>query len=201
MEAIRIFDSEMEEHLAVLQATSSELASQFAAMLDAWARALRRGGKVMLFGNGGSAADAQHIATELTVRFSHDRRALPAIALTADAVALTATGNDLGFERVFARQVEALGRPDDLAVGISTSGRSPNVIAALAAARDAGIATAAFTGGDGGEVVRLADTTIVVPSRRTSRIQEMHITLGHALCAALEVELGFVDATRSEVSA
>jgi D-sedoheptulose 7-phosphate isomerase len=148
------------------------------------------GGKLIFFGNGGSAADAQHLATELCVRYRSERKALPAIALSADGVLLTAAANDLGFEQIFARQIEALGRPGDLAIALSTSGRSPNVIAGLRSARSAGLSTAAFGGGQGGMLPVLADPVLLVPAEETSRIQEMHITLGHMLCAALESELG-----------
>jgi D-sedoheptulose 7-phosphate isomerase len=159
-------------------------------MLDAWTQTIRRGGKLMFFGNGGSASDAQHLAAELSVRFAKDRRALPALALGAETAALTACANDLGYERVFARQVEALGRPGDLAFAISTSGRSANVLEALRTARAMGLTAAGLTGGDGGAMKDLADPLIVVPSTVTARIQEMHITLGQTLCQALERELG-----------
>jgi D-sedoheptulose 7-phosphate isomerase len=145
-----------------------------------------------LFGNGGSAADAQHLATELTVRYKSDRAAIAAVALTTDTSALTAAGNDLGFDRVFARQIEALGRPDDVAIAISTSGKSPNVIAALRQAKAMKLVTAALGGKGGGDLAGLADHLLVVPSDTTARIQEMHITLGQMLCGALEIELGLV---------
>jgi D-sedoheptulose 7-phosphate isomerase len=144
----------------------------------------------MFFGNGGSAADAQHIATELTIRYKRDRVAIAAIALTTDTSALTAAANDLGFERVFSRQIEALGKPGDVAIGISTSGKSANVIAALKQARSMRLVTAAFTGQGGSELSFLTDHLLAVPSATTARIQEMHITLGQMLCGALEIELG-----------
>ena len=194
MRARDYFDAEMREHDEVFRATRSRLRDEFVAMLGAWADTVRSGGKILLFGNGGSAADAQHLATELTVRYSCNRTPIAAIALTTDTSALTAAGNDLGFETIFARQVEALGHPCDLAVGISTSGRSANVIEALRTARRLGLGAAALTGGDGGDLAGLADPILIVPSRRTSRIQEMHITLGQMLCGALEIELGLVAA-------
>ncbi len=138
------------------------------------------------------AADAQHLATELTVRLVRERAPIAAIALTTDSSTLTAIGNDLGFERLFARQIEALGRPGDIALGFTTSGRSANVSQALTLAREAGITAAAFAGRDGGDLVGLADPLLIVPSQDTQRIQEMHITIGHALCAALEETLGLV---------
>lgn len=151
---------------------------------------LRSGGKLMFFGNGGSAADAQHLATELTVRFERGRRALAAIALTTDSSVLTACGNDIGFDHIFSRQVEALARPGDLAIGLSTSGNSLNVINALRCAREKGVGAAAFSGRDGGKLQGLADPLIVVPAQDAARIQEIHILLGHILCAEIEHRLG-----------
>ncbi len=150
------------------------------------ARALKDGNKVLLFGNGGSAADAQHIAGEIVGRFKRERRALPAIALTTDTSILTAVGNDYGFERVFERQIEALCMPGDIAIGISTSGNSPNVIRGLMKAHDLGATTIAFTGRDGGKLVDIAHYSFVVPSYDTARIQECHITLGHVLCEIVD---------------
>ena len=150
----------------------------------------------MFFGNGGSAADAQHLATELTVRYKTDRAAIAALALTTDTSALTAAGNDLGFEQIFARQIEALGRPGDVAIAISTSGKSPNIIAALRQAKTMKLVTAALAGKGGGDLPGLADHLLVVPSDVTARIQEMHITLGQMLCGAMEIELGLAKAAR-----
>ncbi len=150
------------------------------------ARALKDGNKVILFGNGGSAADAQHIAGEIVGRFKRERRALPAIALTTDTSILTAVGNDYGFERIFERQVEALCMPGDIAIGISTSGNSPNVIRGLMKAHDLGATTIAFTGRDGGKLVDIAHYSFVVPSYDTARIQECHITLAHVLCEIID---------------
>lgn len=150
------------------------------------AESLRRGGKLLFFGNGGSAADAQHLAAEFVNRFLRQRGALAAIALTTDTSALTSIGNDLGFDHVFARQVEALGRAGDVVVAISTSGGSPNVLRAVEAARRLGCLTVALTGGTGGALATAADEAFVVPSAETPRIQETHITLGHALCALVE---------------
>ena len=146
----------------------------------------------MFFGNGGSAADAQHLATELAVRFVENRAPIAALALTTDTSLLTAVGNDFGFDRLFARQIEAVGRSGDVAIGISTSGRSANVLEGLRQARANGIHSAAFGGGDGGGLVGLADPLLLVPSRTTARIQEMHIAIGQMLCGALEIELGLV---------
>lgn len=149
-------------------------------------RCFLRGGKLLLFGNGGSAADAQHVAAEFVGRFARERAALPAIALTTDTSALTAISNDYGFERVFARQVEALGASGDVAVAISTSGNSPNVLAAVEVARARGMTVVGLTGGDGGRLVEVADVCIVVPSRDTARIQECHLTIEHILCDTVE---------------
>ncbi|MGE0500571.1 MAG: D-sedoheptulose 7-phosphate isomerase [Rhizobiaceae bacterium] len=184
------FDEEFAAHRAVADKVAATMGAAVEAMLDAWETSVRAGGKLMFFGNGGSAADAQHIATELVVRYQADRPAIAAMALTTDTSALTAAGNDTGFEQVFARQIEALGRPADLAIGISTSGRSPNVLRALEKARGLGIATAGFTGGSGGRMAELCDHLILVPSPVTARIQEMHITIGHLLCGGLERRLG-----------
>lgn len=150
---------------------------------------LTKGGKVMLFGNGGSAADAQHIAAEFLGRFRRERRPLPAIALTTDTSILTAIGNDYGFEQVFARQVHALGKPGDVVISISTSGQSPNVLAGVRAAREVGLTIIGLIGGDGGEMASLVDIPIVVPSTDTACIQECHITIGHLLCEIVEAAL------------
>jgi D-sedoheptulose 7-phosphate isomerase len=147
---------------------------------------VRRGGKLMLCGNGGSAADAQHVAAELVSRFTRERRAIAAVALTTDTSILTAIGNDYAFDRVFARQIEALGREGDVVFGMSTSGRSPNIVEALKTARAAGLKTIALTGCDGGPVGREADIHINVPSESTPRVQEVHITLLHIICDLVE---------------
>jgi len=150
--------------------------------------ALRSGGKMLLFGNGGSAADAQHLAAEFVGRFVNERRPLPAVALTTDSSALTSIGNDYGFEQIFARQVEALGHAGDVAIAISTSGNSANVLAGVRAARARGIMTIGLTGGDGGMLAQVADISIIVPSSVTARIQEVHITIGHIWCEIVDVE-------------
>jgi D-sedoheptulose 7-phosphate isomerase len=143
---------------------------------------LRAGGKILIFGNGGSAADAQHLAAEFVNRFQIERPPLAALALTTDTSVLTSIANDYAFAEVFAKQVRALGRPGDVAWGISTSGSSSNVVLALEAARALGLKTLALSGGDGGPVAAHAEVAIVVPSRNTPRIQEVHITVGHVLC-------------------
>ena len=155
----------------------------------ALAAAFRQGRKVLLFGNGGSAADAQHIAAEFVGRFVPDRRALPAISLATDTSALTALGNDYGYNFVFSRQVEALGVAGDVAIGISTSGNSPNVIEALDAARARGLLTIGFTGEGGGKMTTHTDILFCVPSKATPRIQETHLTLAHIICELVDRDL------------
>jgi D-sedoheptulose 7-phosphate isomerase len=150
---------------------------------------VQRGGKLLVFGNGGSAADAQHLAGEFVGRFTKDRPPLPAIALTTDTSAMTAIGNDYGFDHVFARQVTAMGVKPDVVVAISTSGRSPNVLNGVKAASDKDLTTIAFSGGDGGPLAKMADISIIVPSVSTPRIQECHITLVHIMCEVLETLL------------
>jgi D-sedoheptulose 7-phosphate isomerase len=147
---------------------------------------LRGGGRVLAFGNGGSAADAQHLAGELVGRFRRDRAALSAIALTTDSSVVTAIGNDMGYESVFRRQVEAHGRPGDVAVGITTSGRSPNVVQALQRARERGLVTMGLTGGGGGLLAAAVDYLIDVPHAETARIQEVHVMVVHVLCQIVE---------------
>jgi D-sedoheptulose 7-phosphate isomerase len=151
--------------------------------------ALRAGGKILLAGNGGSASDAQHLAGELVGRLNFERPGLAALALTADTAVLTALGNDYGYDRVFARQVEALGRRGDVFVGFSTSGRSKNVLAALEASRAQGLVTVGFAGRGGGDMPALCDALLLVRAENTQNIQEAHIVLGHILCAIVEREL------------
>ncbi|TSA22773.1 MAG: SIS domain-containing protein [Betaproteobacteria bacterium] len=147
---------------------------------------LKAGRTLFLCGNGGSASDAQHIATEITCRFETTRRGLPAIALTTDTSALTAIGNDFGFERIFSRQVEALARPGDCLIGITTSGSSPNVVAAVSAAKAMGVTTLGLVGRDGGVLNGLCDHALIVPAHDTARIQECHILIGHIWCAMID---------------
>ena len=147
---------------------------------------IKAGGKVLIFGNGGSAADAQHIAAELVNRFNYDRPPIAAIALTTDTSILTSVGNDSSFDELFERQVRALGRRDDVALAISTSGNSPNVLRAVNAAHELGIKTIALAGRDGGKLAGAVDVALVVDARSTQRIQETHITIGHILCELIE---------------
>jgi len=150
---------------------------------------LKKNGKVILFGNGGSAADSQHIAAELVGRFKKDRGAIAAVALTTNTSILTSLANDYGYEIVFAKQIEALGQKNDIAIGISTSGKAKNVAAGIKQAKKMGIKTVALTGGDGGDLAKLADVSLLVPSAITARIQEAHITIGHIICELIEQAL------------
>ena len=192
MNISEFLDAEFAEHVDVARATVTTIGAPFAALHDRCTNAIGAGKKIIFFGNGGSAADAQHLAAELVVRYKRDRAAIAAMALTTDSSALTAIGNDLGFEHLFARQIDAIGVSGDVAIGISTSGRSRNVILGLEMARDKGMTAAAFGGGSGGDLVGLADPLLLVPSATTARIQEMHIAIGQMLCGALELELGLV---------
>lgn len=186
------FDREFDEHAAVVSATRDSVRDEFDKTLDCWITCIQNGGKILFFGNGGSASDAQHLATELAVRYKKDRAPIAALALTTDTSSLTAIGNDYGFDHLFARQISAIGKPGDVAVGISTSGRSSNVLEALKVSRNEGLIATGLTGGDAGEMPGVADPLLIVPSATTARIQEMHITLGQMLCGALELKLGLV---------
>ncbi|HLH48085.1 MAG TPA: SIS domain-containing protein [Roseiarcus sp.] len=179
----------LDEHLDVA-ARMRALAPLIGAVAGEIREALRRGNKVLLCGNGGSAADSQHLATEFVVRFSKNRPALPAIALTTDTSILTAAVNDFGPEQMFARQVAALGREGDILIGLTTSGNSPNVVAALREARRRRLRAMCLTGGDGGRAKAEADLCVAVPSQSVARIQEMHIVIGHVICAMLDAAFG-----------
>lgn len=167
----------------LLDAAFRDLVAQAAMQI---VKSLKAGGKVLFFGNGGSAADAQHLAAEFTGRYLKERRALPALALHGNSSAVTAIGNDYGFDLVFARQMEALGKEGDVAVGISTSGNSRNVLRALEAAKSKGLYTVALTGASGGLMKKVADCTLCIPSEETPRIQECHILTGHIICEIAE---------------
>jgi len=186
-DAASIFGTAIAEHLEVVRQVESQQP-----VLEAIARAmtatLRAGGKILWCGNGGSAGDSQHLAAELVGRFRRQRRGLASLALTTDSSALTSIANDYGYEAVFSRQVEALGVAGDLLVGISTSGNSQNVVAALEAARSQGLTTVAFTGAGGGRMAKLADHLFAVASKETARIQEAHILAGHMLCDWIELD-------------
>ena len=183
-------DSEIAEHLATVQHARGSIGAPFEHAVVACERALYAGNKLLFFGNGGSAADAQHIATELVIRMTKPNRpALAAIALTTDSSMLTAGGNDIGFENVFARQVEALGADGDVLIAISTSGKSENVNRAVTEARRHGMSVIGFLGKDGGTTKAMVDVPVVIPSNDTQRIQEGHITVAHILCGIIENEM------------
>lgn len=177
------------ESAALKQRFFAEKAPLLLEVGQALVERVRKGGQVLVFGNGGSAADAQHLAAELLGRYLRDRRAIPALALTTDPSVMTAVANDLGYESVFRRQVEALGRPGDAAVGISTSGRSPNVVQALRFARERGLLTIALTGPGGGDLAGAVDYLVDVPHPHTPRIQEVHTMVVHVLCEIVEEAL------------
>ena len=183
---------EIKERIATAIAVKRSLldhALSIGQVAEAWLDALRAGNKVIFFGNGGSAADAQHLECELAGRFYLDRRPLPAVALTVNSSSLTAIGNDYGFEQVFARQLEGIARAGDVAVGISTSGNSPNVVLALEKARELGLVTVGFTGRNGGRMRDLCDVWLAIDSEETPRIQEGHILVGHIACEMVEREM------------
>jgi len=190
----RVVNDAFADTIALHQRVQREGQAAISAAADALRQALRDGRTVLVCGNGGSAADAQHFAAELVGRFTRERRAWPALALTTDSSALTAIGNDCGFDRVFARQVEAHGHPGDVLIGISTSGASPNVLAAVETAKARGLVAIGLTGRDGGALGRAVDIHLNVPSPSTARTQEVHITLLHVLCDLVERELVDADA-------
>ena len=190
MQPVSFLAGQIEEHRQVLDATLAAVDEPFARLVETCVRALEAGGKILLCGNGGSAAAAPHLGAEMVIRYRFNRQALAAIALTTDTSILTACANDFGYDDIFSRQVEALMRDGDVLIGISTSGNSPNVLKALEAARRIGGTAAAFGGRDGGKLVGLADPLLVVPSPVTARIQEMHILIGHTLCDMVEQRLG-----------
>lgn len=178
--------------LAAMTAAAGDAALLAAsrAIAAASIKALQQGRKILLAGNGGSAADAQHIAAEIIGRYKRDRAAWPAVALTTDTSALTAIANDYGFERVFARQVEGLGQPGDVFIGITTSGRSPNILAALEVARQRGLVTVCMTGPSGGSMGTLCDHLLIAPAPETALVQQIHLMAAHAICDEIEVALG-----------
>ena len=181
--------SAMQESARVKQATAEQCGPAIVEASQRLAECFRRGGKALLFGNGGSASDAQHIAAEWVGRYVDDRPALPALALTANTSAVTAISNDYGFEELFVRGIAAHGRPGDVAIAISTSGNSPNVLLGVEAARERGLFTVGLSGRSGGKLAAVAEISIVVPSDETPRIQESHIAVGHVICELVELEL------------
>ena len=182
-----IIKFEFEEHLKTSQATFESIGHSVEVAAKLCIDCLKNGNKILLFGNGGSAADAQHIAAELVGRYKTERKGLAAITLTTDTSALTAIGNDYGYDHVFDRQVEALANTGDVAIGISTGGSSANVASALKLAKDLDCKTIGFSGRGGGEMNELCDINIVVPAQDTARIQEMHIVIGHTICHLIDL--------------
>ena len=192
------FDKQFDEHSKVVSNCKINLQDAFIRVTRICLNSLKKKKKILFFGNGGSAADAQHLATELTVRFSKNRKAIRALSLATDTSALTAIGNDLGFDFLFSRQIEALGQRGDVALGISTSGRSNNVINGIKTAKKIGLKCIVFTGKNISPLKNFCDEIISIPAKNTSRIQEMHIMIGQMLCNALEYKLGYSDLVKEE---
>ena len=186
-----IIEFEFNEHLKTAQATMESISDSLETAANLCIDSLKNGGKILIFGNGGSAADAQHIAAELVGRYKTERRGLPAMALTTDTSALTAIGNDYGYDRIFNRQVEALANKGDVIIGISTGGSSGNVISGLKLAKELECKTVGFSGRGGGDMNTLCDINLVVPAEDTARIQEMHIVIGHTICHL--IDQAFID--------
>ncbi len=182
-------ENELKENILTKEKILAECVGTIEKIGTVLTEALKKGNKLLFCGNGGSAADAQHIAAELVGRFCQERKALAAIALTTDTSILTCLGNDYGYEFIFSRQVEALGQSGDVLIGITTSGNSQNVLGAIQVAKARGLTTVALTGRGGGKIARLADVSLVVPSSNTQRVQESHITIGHILCSLIEEAL------------
>jgi D-sedoheptulose 7-phosphate isomerase len=184
---IEFLQQELQAHTDMFAQLQS-IFPQVIAVANELRATMQRGGKILIMGNGGSAADSQHIAAEIVGRYKKERRGLPAIALTTDTSILTSVGNDYGYDYIFARQIEALCRPEDLVIGITTSGNSKNVVNAIIEANAIGATTVGLTGGTGGELSRLCKFNLVMPSSDTPRIQEAHIFIGHSLCGMLEAD-------------
>lgn len=182
----KMINNEIALHVKTINRVQNELQDDILKACQMAVECIKNGGKILICGNGGSAADAQHIATEFTGRYKTERSALPAIALTTDTSALTAIGNDYGYEVVFSRQVEAIANSKDLLLAISTSGNSPNILKALQKAKEIGCKTLGFSGKSGGAMNELCDLNIVIPSDNTPRIQEMHILVGHIICQSID---------------
>lgn len=191
MKTKNLYKQNLQEHLAVVNA-SKDLDTVIYQSILLLTKSIRKGGKIIFCGNGGSAADSQHLASEFTGRFIKDREPIASISLTTDTSALTCISNDYSYEQVFARQLKAIGKEGDVFVGISTSGNSNNIIEAIKTAKEIGITTISLLGNDGGAMKDLGDLSIIIPNNVTARIQEMHILVGHTLCGGVEQELGLV---------
>ena len=194
----KFFLNQINEHLNVTDACKNSLLPSFKNCLKICILSLKRKKKILFFGNGGSAADAQHLATELAVRFSENRKAIPALSLSTDTSVLTAVGNDFGFNYIFSRQIESIGNAGDVAIGITTSGKSRNIIRALEQAKTQNIKCIAFTGKYTKELSPLCDEILSIPARNTSRIQEMHIFFGQILCNAIEHKLNLAKLVKED---
>jgi D-sedoheptulose 7-phosphate isomerase len=186
---INEINRQLQDHRALIDLVERDLSPLIAEMASLISAVLTNGSKLLVMGNGGSAADSQHFVAEIVGRFKMERKALPAVALSTDTSILTAIGNDYGFDSIFSRQVEALAQPGDIVVGLSTSGNSPNVLKALNAAREQGCCTIGLLGGDGGTIRPVCDLALVLPSTDTPRIQEGHITIIHIVCDLVEKKL------------
>ena len=192
------FETQIDEHKRIVERSKNLLMESFSKVVEICVKSLETKNKILFFGNGGSASDAQHLSTELTVRFAKNRKAIPSLSLVTDTSALTAIGNDFGFDQLFSRQIEAVGRENDVAIGITTSGKSKNVLKGLEIAKQRGLATIAFTGKYTCELEKLCSQIISIPASNTSRIQEMHIMFGQMLCNAIEFKLGLSPLVKEE---
>ena len=184
------FLSQIHEHELVIEKTKLSVEKNFLNLVNICVKSVKNGKKIIFFGNGGSASDAQHLSTELTVRFCENRKSIPAISLATDTSAISAIGNDYGFKYIFSRQLEAIGQAGDVAIGITTSGKSQNVLEGLQYAKENKMKSIAFTGRNIKKIEKITDEIISIPARNTSRIQEAHILIGQMLCNALEFQLG-----------
>ena len=184
------FLSQINEHELVIEKTKLSVERNFLNLVNICVKSLKNGKKIIFFGNGGSASDAQHLSTELTVRFCKNRKSIPAISLVTDTSAISAIGNDFGFKYIFSRQLEAIGQAGDVAIGITTSGKSQNVLEGLQYAKENKMKSVAFTGRNIKKIEKITDEIISIPAQNTSRIQEAHILIGQMLCNALEFQLG-----------
>ncbi len=194
----KFFYSQIKEHELVISKTKESIKENFLNVVDICYKALKNKKKIIFFGNGGSASDAQHLSTELTVRFSKNRKSIPAVSLVTDTSTITAIGNDFGFDYLFSRQLEALGCSGDVVIGISTSGKSQNVIKGIEYAKNNNMKSIVLTGKNIKFVEKISDEIISIPAQNTSRIQEAHILIGQMLCNALEFKLGLSDLVKEE---
>ena len=192
------FETQIDEHQRIVKRCKDILMDSFSNALEICVKSLKAKNKILFFGNGGSASDAQHLSTELAVRFAKNRKAIPSLSLVTDTSALTAIGNDFGFDQLFSRQIEAVGIENDVAIGITTSGKSKNVLKGLEIAKQNGLKTIAFAGKYTDDLEKLCSQIISIPASNTSRIQEMHIMLGQMLCNAIEYKLGLSPLIKEE---